>query len=59
MNYKYDKERAMKAFKNAPKPRTLDKRLNDISYHLHKLIEAIEDLNYNINDLREEINENQ
>lgn len=55
--YKYDPERARKAFKNAPKPKSLDKRLGDISYHLNMLRIVMDELNNNIDDLRNEINQ--
>lgn len=57
MSYKYDADRAKKAFQNAPKPKTLDRRLNDISYHTARLAQVIQDLNDNINQLRQEINQ--
>lgn len=57
MEYKKDYSRAKKAFDNAPKPVTLDKRLNDISFHTYKLTLALDGLNENINQLRDEINE--
>lgn len=57
MSYKYDADRANKAFQNAPKPKTLDRRLNDISYHTARLAQVIQDLNDNINQLRQEINQ--
>ena len=57
MSYKYDADRAKKAFQNAPKPKTLDRRLNDISYHTARLAAAIEEFNANFNQLRNEINQ--
>ena len=57
--YKRDEERALKALESAKKAQrktSLDRRLNDISYHTNKLRQAIEALNDNIDDLRYEIN---
>lgn len=39
-----------------PRVKNLDRRLNDISYHTNKLVKAIMELNYNFNELIEEIN---
>ena len=39
-----------------PRQKSLDRRLNDISYHTNKLAKAVQDLNDNIEDLRYEIN---